>query len=33
MPDALVREHLQIVAESLAAGGGTAFPHRSGAED
>jgi hypothetical protein len=33
MPDALVREHLQIVAESLAAGGGTAFPHRSGAEN
>lgn len=26
MPDALVSEHLRIVAESLAAGGGTAFP-------
>lgn len=28
MPDELVREHLRIVAESLASGGGTAFPNR-----
>jgi hypothetical protein len=27
MPDALAAEHLRIVAESLAAGGGVAFPH------
>ena len=27
MPDDLQREHLRIVAESLASGGGTAFPH------
>ena len=29
MPEDLVREHLRIVAESLASGGGEAFPHRS----
>jgi hypothetical protein len=29
MPDELVREHLRIVAESLASGGGTAFPNAS----
>jgi hypothetical protein len=28
MPDELMAEHLRIVAENLAAGGGTAFPHR-----
>jgi len=28
VPDDLVQEHLRIVAESLASGGGTAFPHR-----
>jgi hypothetical protein len=31
MPDDLMAEHLQIVAESLASGGGEAFPsHRTG---
>lgn len=30
MPDELMQEHLRIVAESLAAGGGTAFPARTG---
>ena len=28
MPDDLMQEHLRIVAESLASGGGTAYPHR-----
>ena len=28
MPPDLAQEHLRIVAESLASGGGAAFPHR-----
>ncbi|NYD54320.1 hypothetical protein [Microbacterium pseudoresistens] len=28
MPQAMADEHVGIVAESLAAGGGVAFPHR-----
>ena len=28
MPDEMKHEHLEIVAQALAAGGGEAFPHR-----
>ncbi|MEW1962513.1 hypothetical protein AB0269_08655 [Microbacterium sp. NPDC077644] len=28
MPEDMMREHIEIVAEALAADGGVAFPHR-----